>query len=531
MTCVLSAEQMRMVESDAIGRGVATGMQLMERAGRGCAEIITSFPEWDDGRLNAAVVLCGPGNNGGDGFVVARHLVEAGVRTEVFACRRSSARAPDAAVMRKKWESCGKTAGLQSFASRRPSDKVVVVDSLFGTGLTRKLEGEFAAAMVAAGRYRQVVAVDIFSGVNADDGRLQVAGEVSCPTALHTVTFESSKLGHFLGNGGWYCGELHVVPIGLADSLGRLKGLMNPVELTDFVPEEALAIFDKSGAGHKYTHGHLLVIAGGSGKGGAARLAAWSGLRIGAGLVTLACPGEAFIENASQLNAVMLTRFDSAEELGDILCDRRINAVCVGPGLGVSEHARRLVLEVLGSKRPAVIDADAMTAFVSCRERLFEALHSRAVLTPHDGEFCRIFPEFCSLAKTGQRIAAVENAASRAGTVLLLKGPVTVIAEPKGRTRMVATVGRNAAPWLATAGSGDTLAGVIGGLLARQMDPLEAAACGAWIHAETARYSGPGTIADDLPRALSDRLGSWHARLRRRECPKAPTGNEGTCES
>ncbi len=262
-------------------------------------------------------------------------------------------------------------------------------------------------------------------------------------------------------------------------------------------PDRLIARLAKAPEAHKYTHGHALVLAGGPGHGGAARLAARGALRIGAGLVTLACPPAALTENAAQLTAVMTRPLGDAAAFDAFLTDRRITAVCLGPGLGVGADTRRTVAAVLAAGRATVLDADALTAFRDDPPALFAALHAACVLTPHRGEFLRLFPDL----DPADAPAAARAAARRAGCTLLLKGPETVIATPEGELTRHAG-GRAPAPWLATAGSGDVLAGFITGLLARGIAPPDAAHLAAWLHAETARRFGPGLIAEDLPEQL-----------------------------
>ncbi|CAM5486709.1 NAD(P)H-hydrate dehydratase [Frigidibacter albus] len=264
-------------------------------------------------------------------------------------------------------------------------------------------------------------------------------------------------------------------------------------------------------SGHKYRHGHALILSGGVGRGGAARLAARGALRIGAGLVTVACPASALIENAARLDAIMLRPLrgeTEAEALEALLEDSRINALCLGPGLGV-ERARELVPVALRARRATLLDADALTALAGDPE-LFALLHASCVLTPHAGEFARLFPDIAERlaapATTGpaySKVDATREAAARAGCTVLLKGPDTVIAAPSGRAAISAAVYDRAAPWLATAGAGDVLAGFITGLLARGLEPFSAASAAAWLHVEAARSFGPGLIAEDLPEQLT----------------------------
>lgn len=273
---------------------------------------------------------------------------------------------------------------------------------------------------------------------------------------------------------------------------------------------EMRARLAKPGAAHKYSHGHALILSGGFGRTGAARLAARGALRIGAGLVTLGVPGAAQMEVASQITALMLTRVEDGDALSEVLEDARFNALCLGPGLGL-KRARALVPGALGAEhRPCVVlDADALSAFAAAPEALFGLLHDRCVLTPHGGEFARLFPDIARRLREEPRsgpayskVDATRDAARRAGCTVLFKGPDTVIADPQGRCSVNAAVHEREAPWLATAGSGDVLAGFITGLLARGFAPMQAAETAAWLHVECARSFGPGLIAEDLPEEL-----------------------------
>ncbi len=274
------------------------------------------------------------------------------------------------------------------------------------------------------------------------------------------------------------------------------------------LPPALVARLAKAESQHKYDHGHVLVLAGGPGRGGAGRLAARAALRVGAGLVTLGCPAAALPENAAQLTAVMLRVVGDATALREALQDARLNALCLGPGLGPGAATRDLVTAALAARRATVLDADALTGFTAAPATLFAALHDRAVLTPHGGEFARLFPDLAEglRAQDGDplpaRRRAVAVAAARAGATVLLKGAVTLIADPAGGAAELHLTGPEAAPWLATAGAGDVLAGLIAGLLARGFAPRDAALCAAWLHGAAGRQVGPGLIAEDLPEAL-----------------------------
>ncbi|MGB0661808.1 MAG: NAD(P)H-hydrate dehydratase [Mangrovicoccus sp.] len=267
-----------------------------------------------------------------------------------------------------------------------------------------------------------------------------------------------------------------------------------------------VARLSKNSQQHKYDHGHALICSGGVGRGGAARLAGRGALRIGAGLVTIACPPAALIENAAQLTAIMLRSVADAEALAEMLADTRFNALCLGPGQGLSDRTKQMVGRALAADRATVLDADALTVFESDPDALFAQLHPRTVITPHMGEFSRLFPDEAEQirgAKSELVIRqALNKAARRAHCVVLLKGPTTRIADLAGHVYEIKATGQNAAPWLATAGSGDVLAGFITGLLARGFSPSEAAQLGTGLHIAAARSFGPGLIAEDLPEAL-----------------------------
>ncbi|MEM7723614.1 MAG: NAD(P)H-hydrate dehydratase [Pseudomonadota bacterium] len=515
---LLTAAQMRALEQAAIDSGAVTGLELMEGAGRGVVEAI--FEEWPElaKAPHRAVVLCGPGNNGGDGFVIARLLKEWEWEVEVFLYGDPAKLPPDAKVNYDRWLGIGRAEPLDDAAIKTAvydGEKDLLIDALFGTGLKRGVDLPLAAFgprwIETDGAWRpdkpyRMVSVDLPSGLCSDTGQ-QLGGGGGQFFAQLTVTFHRKKLGHILARGPRACGKTVTVDIGLpADPRADKVSLVGP------------PVSHRVGKkwGHKYTNGHALILSGPMGRSGAARLAARGALRIGAGLVTVAVPGSAMMECAAQLTAIMLRKCDGVEGLASILEDDRLNAVCLGPGLGVSEETRDLVAVSLGAgggrhrnTRSVVLDADALTSFADDPAALFDMLHAHAVLTPHSGELARLFPDIAAKlnepATKGpaySKVDATREAAARAGCVVLFKGPDTVIADPSGMCSINAAVYNQAAPWLATAGSGDVLAGMIAGLLARGISPMEAAESAAWLHAEAARAFGPGLIAEDIPEML-----------------------------
>ncbi|SMP12446.1 NAD(P)H-hydrate dehydratase [Shimia sagamensis] len=550
MSELLTAAQMRAIEQAAIESGEVTGLELMERAGQGVVEAI--FEEWPElldfkakaggqppdsrdisGMRMRAVVLCGPGNNGGDGFVVARLLHVQGWDVEVFLYGDAEKLPPDARANYERWRALGEVKSLSaetfevdSFAAGAE----LVIDALFGTGLTRPVGLPLVAlpGEPAVGQFNKLVAVDMPSGICSDSGR-QILSEAmdesgaAVPADL-IVSFHSKKLGHVLAAGPEAAGKSVVVDIGLGYSdlgdpisrkaLQALSGERRLGRVVVSLVEPASPYLEKWTCEHKFSHGHALILSGGSGKTGAARLAARGALRIGAGLVTLGVPPNAQQEVACQITALMLKRVSDATALEGVLKDERINALCLGPGMGV-ERARDLVPVALETQRAVVLDADALSAYADDPTALFDLLHENVVLTPHGGEFARLFPDIAAnLAETPtqgpaySKVDATRDAAERAGCVVLFKGPDTVIASPNGQCAVNAAVYDRAAPWLATAGSGDVLAGFVTGLLARGLAPQQAAETAAWLHVECARAFGPGLIAEDLPETLPQVLSS-----------------------
>ncbi len=522
MTELLTAEQMRAVEKAAIDSGEVTGLELMERAGRGVVEAILDWRPELATAPRRAVVICGPGNNGGDGFVVARLLRERAWEVEVLLYGDEAKLPPDAAENARRWREMGDVKPYVDEEFHLPPEDwqagSLIVDALFGTGLTRPVEGFDAfgwSTRMSGCRVDDrpsgypncpgacVVAVDIPSGLCADSGRY-LRSEDSDTQREHiradlTVTFHSRKLGHVLEDGPDGCGEIRIADIGLGAR-----------DVPGVVVEMARASGQlKKSRSHKYDYGHALILAGGAGKGGAARLAARGALRIGAGLVTVCAPPEAIPENAAQLNAIMLRPVADAEALAETLKDKRLNAIGLGPGLGAGERTRGLVTAALEAVRGTVLDADALTSFADDPAALFALLHETCVLTPHMGEFARLFPDIADKLKAPaekgpaySKVDAAREAAARAGCTVLLKGPDSVIADWEGRAAINSARYERAAPWLATAGAGDVLAGMIAGLLARGFGAPAAAETAAWLHVEAARRFGPGLIAEDLPEML-----------------------------
>ncbi|MFD3191023.1 NAD(P)H-hydrate dehydratase [Sedimentitalea sp. HM32M-2] len=507
MAELLTAAQMRAIENAAIASGSVTGLQLMERAGAGVVEaVLEEWPDLAEGR-HSAVVLCGPGNNGGDGFVVARLLQQRGWDVTAHLFGDPDSLPPDARTNHRQWIEQGPCMPLSDRSlgtvKSRPD---LVVDALFGTGLTRPVEGdpEFLLSNLETLRDEfgvRCVAVDIPSGVCSDSGKV-----LGCfPRVDLTVSFHTEKTGHHLEQADSHSRRLVVKDIGLphAEKSHERAGHVWKVEPPR--PQDLA----KPVPGQKYTQGHALILTGGPGRTGAARLAGRGALRVGAGLVTLGVPPAARAEVASQITAIMQTPVANADALTELLWDTRLNTLCLGPGLGTDGRARDLVAAALPLARPIVLDADALTVFRDRPADLFELLHDRAVLTPHGGEFARLFPDLArklaAEAKRGpgySKVDATRAAAKRAGCTVLFKGADTVIATPDGRCSIHSAHYDRAAPWLATAGSGDVLAGMITGLLARGQTPMAACEIAAWLHTQCALEFGPGLIAEDISEGI-----------------------------
>lgn len=496
---LVTAAEMRALEAREIDSGRVTGWELMSRAGAGIVRAILDRWPALAARPHRAVVLCGPGNNGGDGFVVARLLHGRGWHLRVLHWGTREKMSADAQAAHDRWSALGPIEPMdpEAIAAARAD---LFIDAIFGTGLSRAvpdvvhdaLDAARRAADASAGR---LVAVDMPSWFSSDSGAH--LGQDNPARFDLVAAVRPMKLGQFTGDLPNHVGAVAPVEIGLPapDAAVRLTGppggLAKPVGT----------------AAHKYTHGHALVLSGGAGRTGAARLAARAALRVGAGLVTVGAPAEAQAECAAQLTAVMLREIGEAAALEVALDDPRLSALCLGPGLGVDDRGAGLVAATLASRRPAVLDADALTLLADRAPGLFERLHADCLLTPHMGEFARLFPDLADRLRADaaggySRAEAVRAAAARAGCAVLLKGADTVVADPDGRVALNAALYDRAAPWLATAGAGDVLSGLAAGLLARGLSPAEAGAAAAWLHVEAARRVGAGLIAEDLPEAL-----------------------------
>jgi len=482
---VLTTADMERADRLAISAGTPR-FAMMLSAGTAVAEAALDLVE-----EGPVLVVAGPGNNGGDGFVAAADLAAQGREVSVILMCERDALKGDAASAARGWKH-----PVLPFNPQAIGKPALIIDALFGTGLSRAAEGE-AREMIEAinANGAPVLAVDLPSGINGTTaGIMGVAVH-----ATETVTFFRKKPAHLLLPGRLHCGRVRVVDIGIgAKVLDEIKP-----QCFENTPDIWRTWFPVPRvSGHKYARGHVLVVSGDVAATGAARMSARAALRAGAGLVTLASPRDALVVNAAALTAVMVRPVDSMVEFAEQLADKRFNTIVIGPGAGVGQRTVDFVHTALSAQRHLVLDADALTSFADAPDRLFESIKAvsepQVVLTPHEGEFPRLFSDMSNKHPGRSKLERVRAAAERSGAVVLLKGPDTTVASPDGR----ASIAANAPPWLATAGSGDVLAGIIAGLLAQGVPAFEAASMGVWMHGEAAREAGPGLIAEDLSETM-----------------------------
>jgi len=480
---VLSVAEMYAADKAAEAADIAS-IDLMEAAGAAIARVVQA--RW---KPQAVAVLCGPGYNGGDGFVVARLLAEAGWDVRLALLGKVEDLRGDAATNAARWR--GKVLPLTAeVLDGRP----LVIDALFGAGLKRALSGA-ARAVIARVNDENLtcIAVDVPSGVHGDTGHILKSedGAEIAPRCVASVTFFRPKPGHMLFPGRALCGDVTVADIGIPASV---LDVIRPRTASNTPALWTLP--QPNWRDHKYHRGHAIVV-GGADMTGAARLAARAARRAGVGLLTLGVPSSALPTYAADAPGAFVQAVDTPADFDALLADPRRNAVLIGPGCGIGLETSVRVLKILGSNRAVVLDADALISFEDDPRQLFKAItrHDRAVVvTPHHGEFVRVFG---SVGGEG-KLARARAAAAASGAVVVYKGADTVVAAPDGR----AAIASNAPPWLATGGSGDVLAGFVTGLLAQGMAGWEAACAAVWLHGAAAGLLGRGLIAEDLPEAL-----------------------------
>ena len=499
---LLTAEQMQLVDQNAASQGICT-FSLMQRAGLAVADGVRSLAR----APCKVLVLAGPGNNGGDGAIAAVELLADGYDVELISIGGALVEGSDAFRAHQLWQQ--HIADTTSSCAARVSDNFimsiesasVVVDAMFGAGLSRPLSSisEQLVNLVNASSAK-VVAVDVPSGLNGNTHCINGP----CIQAHLTVTFFLRKPAHVLFPGRQLCGQVLLTQIGLSSEHLNREGpqcwLNESILFRDKLPE-----IDVSG--HKFDRGHVLVRSGPIQSTGAARLSAVTALFSGAGLVTVATTSDALATNAAHLTAVMLQRVDTHEEWVEALSDQRINTVVVGPGNGVNEETRQCVIASLAANKQCVLDADALSCWQepdqnSMLMRSLNTCLQTTVITPHAGEFKRLFGDFSS-EQFPSKLHQTREAARLANSVVVYKGADTVVAAPDGR----ASINANAPPWLATAGAGDVLAGAIAALLAQGAPTFEAVCAAVWLHGAAASKLGYPLCAEDLVRQVGRELG------------------------
>lgn len=469
-TALLTTHTMQQAEKYADSHGTSY-MVMMENAGKAIFDcVINNY------KKQPVLILCGPGNNGGDGFVVARLLKQAGWSVKIVG--DIVAKTPDSKDMLDR---CG--CDILPISPDVLNDKPLIIDALFGAGLMRPIDGNNGYIIQEINNLQlDVVAVDIPSGVDGNTG--EILGIAT--KAKHTVTFLRKKPGHLLLPAKARCGKVIIANINIPpECLEKIK----PIIFENF--PSLWQVPAPSADEHKYNRGHTCVIAGEMS--GAPRIAARSARRVGSGLVTLAGPQDIYQVLATEEAGALLQHLDTKKDFTNLLANEKITTWLIGPGYGVHEETVTTICNILKTNKPSVLDADAITSFEKNPEKLFSAINGEVVLTPHSGEFKRLFPKL-----NKDKLTNVQEAAQLSGATIVLKGSDTIIVAPDGRT----IINSNASAYLATAGSGDALAGIIAGLLAQGLNGFDAAACGVYLHAETANMFGEGLIAEDIPETL-----------------------------
>ncbi len=487
---LLTPAEMSKADRFAISAGTP-GIQLMERAGLAVADEAARLTR-SRGRI---AILCGPGGNGGDGFIAARLLSQRGYAVELGLIGRPEALKGDPALAARYH------GPVLAAAAVDLAHADCVIDALFGAGLARDIDGEAKGIIERINAFGhaggRVLAVDVPSGIDGETGKIRGAAV----EASASVTFFRLKPGHLLLPGRTLAGAIRLADIGVP---GAALASIGPQTFVNSPPVWSQALPRPNADSHKYARGAALILSGSGHHTGAARLAARAALRAGAGIVSVASPPDAVAINAAQLTAVMVAPFANAREFEALLADERRRAILLGPGAGGGATLRKLVAAALtrpAKQRTIVLDADALTSFAgeaAGLAALIERGGHEAVLTPHEGEFMKLFEGAAQVRLDGDKLTRARAAARLMGAVVLIKGADTVVAAPDGR----ATIGWDLPPWLATAGSGDVLSGLVTGLVAQDMAPFEAASAAVWLHGACGRAVGPGLIAEDLPDAL-----------------------------
>jgi len=471
---ILTNEEMAEADQMTIASGVPS-IELMENAGKA---VFNNIPIKN---IDRVLLLIGPGNNGGDGFVVARLLIEIGISVDIFFYNNGKI-SNDCKINKDKIDS-------QSFISeiRNYSSYSYVIDALFGTGFTRKIPSQLEKIFSIVKKNKiPVYAIDIPSGINGNSSI--VNGD--CLECVKTITFFNKKKCHYLYPGKNFCGEVIVEDIGIKTDV--FKEMMPKIRNNN--PELWIKEFPfPSSFDHKYSRGLLIINCGPIYKTGAARLAGRSAMRVGAGAVKLICDDEAAKVLEPQISVELISVVKEKNEIQQIFKDRKVSSILVGPGNGVNDETKSRTLLALAFVKHVVIDADAITCFEKNPKELFVDTYPHTILTPHEGEFRRLFGD--EIASIEDKVVKTVEASKLAGSIVVLKGADTIIANPEGQ----AVINSSEAPYLATAGSGDVLAGIIASLVGdNKMSAFNAACAGTWIHSKLGELIGAGLIAEDL---------------------------------
>lgn len=480
---LLTPEQMGQADKLAATFNGGDSYQLMLNAAQAVTDVIVDCY----GKVKKVAILCGSGNNGGDGYAVATLLKNKGFNVTCFAYgapRKNS----DADKAYLAWD--GLTLSPDKLV---PEDVGLIVDALYGAGLDRELDMPTQALLKTVNDANiPVVAIDLPTGVYGKTGE-------TCKTAINaneTVTFFRLKPGHVIYPGRAHCGNIILKNIGIPERVLETIGAKTTIN-SPTLWQKNWPVLDYDT--HKYKRGHAVVFSGGACSTGAARLAALAAARVGAGLVTILAPEDALAAHESHLTSVMLSQLCEDDEILSFLKARKVRSVVLGPGFGNMDRAFNIAKTILQDEcgvDSLLLDADALTAIALKPDEIFATIKRssvKVVLTPHEGEFRRVFPDISANEKSTRLDRALEGA-EKSGAVVVYKGADNIVASPDGRL----AVSTNGTPFLATAGSGDVLSGILSGLLAQQMPAYEAACAASWIHAECGRKTSFGTIAEDL---------------------------------
>jgi len=452
--------------------------EFMERAGHEVFKLI----ENNFTKKQSVIVLCGPGNNGGDGFVVARYLMEEGYKVKVYTFANKDNYIGDALEALKNFK--GVIKALSFFNLEK---KALIVDALFGIGLKRKIKGRLKKIFQQIKKSNNpVVSVDIPSGISSSDGK--ILG--SAIKATFTVTFHRKKAGHVLGDGKEFSGKLSVVDIGFSNKKMKNRYIENSPHLwVKYFPWKKIS-------GHKYSRGRVVVHGGQKEFTGATILSAQAALRTGTGSVKIICSKNTLQIYSLKFPSVLKTEINNIYQLEKFLKKEKITSILIGPGAGSNKKVKEIVKLILRKVKYAVIDADALTCFKNDLKSLYNLLDKNKIITPHLGEFHRIFP---TIKKKLNNVDKVLIATKLTKSNIVLKGSSTIIISYDKKI----IINDHSSSELAVIGSGDVLSGLIVSLVGdKKMSPFLAGCAATWIHGDIAKKYGKGLIAEDIVKGI-----------------------------